>query len=291
MKLNMDLNDAKELGQFIPLHYHFQMLHDQARIASFRDAIEQVVKQGDTVLELGSGTGVLAFYAAEKARKVYAVEFNKELVDESRHLLSLNSNADKIEVIQADAFEYIPPEPVDVVICEMLHVGLLREKQLAVIDSFKARYQKHFPGSQLPIFIPAATIQAVQPVQHDFNFEGFYAPITVFQNPYQDDPRTTMLGAPAIYQQLMYDQPYDMSCGFKDNIEITSEGTLNALRFITKNILAIKPDTQTIIDWHNQYLIMPLGREIKVSPGQSPEVSFDYQGGAPLTDLKPVVVE
>ena len=289
MKVNMELNDTKEVGQFIPLHYHYQMLYDQARIAGFRAAIEQVVKPGDTVLELGSGTGVLSFYAAVKARKVYSVEFNKELVEESRRLLGLNPNGDKVEVIHADAFEYIPPEPVDVVICEMLHVGLLREKQLTMIDSFKKRYREHFGGIQMPIFVPAATIQAVQPVQHDFHFEGFYAPITIFQDPYHDDPRTTMLGVPAIYQQLMYDQPYGFSCGWMGNVDITNEGTFNALRFITKSVLAFKPDSQTIIDWHNQYLIMPIGRDIEVSHGQSFEVSFDYQAGAPLTDLKPVV--
>jgi predicted RNA methylase len=265
------------------------MLYDKARIAGFRSAINHVVKPGDIVLELGSGTGVLSFYAAEKASKVYSVEYNLELAEESRRLLRLNPNEERIEVIHADAFEYIPPEPVDAVICEMLHVGLLREKQLAMIASFKSRYQLRFKDLPLPKFIPTAVIQAVQPIQHDFRFEGYYAPLIMFQDPYVDDPRTTILGDAVIYHQLLYEQPYDLSCRCSENMCFTAEGTFNAIRIITKNILAIEPKTQAIIDWHNLYLIVPLKQEISVRAGQRMAINFDYPAGAPLSALRPVV--
>jgi len=283
------LNDTRELGQFIPLHYHFQMLYDRVRMAGFRAAISQVVKPGFTVLELGSGTGVLSFFAAENARKVYSVELNLDLVDESRRLLKLNKNGEKVEVIHADAFEYLPPEPVDVVICEMLHVGLLREKQLQMIDAFKDRYQRHFESCPMPIFVPLAVIQALQPVQHDFHFEGFYAPIVMFQHPYGVDPRTIELGEPVLYHQLLYEHPFGLNCQWSGLAPITAEGTVNALRFITKSILAIEPEAQSVIDWYNQYLIQPLEQEIPVSPGQNLNVSLDYITGDPLTALRPKV--
>ena len=284
----MALNETRELGQFIPLHYHYNMLSDQARMRGFRAAINQVVKPGATVLELGSGTGVLSFFAAEKARKVFSVELNLDLVDESRRILRLNRYGDKVELIHADAFEYFPPEPVDVVICEMLHVGLLREKQLEMIDAFKSRYQRHFNGP-LPTFIPEAVIQAVQAVHHDFYFEGYYAPTILFQNPYSINPRMRALGEPMIYHKLLYETPYDLSCQWSGAMPITAEGTLNALCFITKNILAIVPDTQSTIDWHNQYLILPLENEVPVRPGQRMTISLDYPAGAPLSALRPVV--
>ena len=284
----MNKNDTRELGQFIPLHYHYEMLYDKARMSAFKAAIDLVVKPESTVLELGSGTGVLSFFAAEKARKVYSVELNLNLIDESRRLLKLNRNGDRVELIHADAFEYVPPEPVDVVICEMLHVGLLREKQLEVIDAFKQNYQKRFDGP-LPIFIPQAVIQAVQPVQHDFNFDGFYAPIIMFQYPYSIDPRTTDLGDPVIYHQLWYEQQYGFSCEWSGAVPIMAEGTLNALRFITKNILAITQGEPSSITWHNQYLIQPLEREIMVQPGNNMAISWEYTAGAALSALRPIV--
>ena len=287
------MNDANELGQFIPLHYHYAMLYDNARIESFRTAINLVVKPGAKVLELGSGTGVLSFFAAEKADKVYSVELNPELVEKSRRFLSLNRNGEKVEVIHADAFEYVPPEPVDAVICEMLHVGLLREKQLAVIDAFKSRYRQRFESAPLPVFIPAATIQAVQPVQHDFVFEEFYAPIILFQYPYNIDPRTKELGDPVIYHQVLYDKQFGLSCQWSGTLAIITEGNFNALRIATKNILAVVPGgsqaEQSSISWHNQYLVQPLEQELPVHPGQKIAVSWNYNAGDLLSAFQPLV--
>ena len=286
--MEVNLDNTRELGQFIPLHYHYSMLSDETRMEGFRVAINHVVKPGATVVELGGGTGVLSFFAAQKARKVYCVELNLDLVDESRRLLRMNRNGDRVEVIHADASKYVPPEPVDVVICEMLHVGLLIEKQLAVIDAFKNHYRQRFEGP-LPAFIPLATIQAVQPVQQNFEYEEYLAPLLHFQYPYSEQPRTTILGDPVVYHQLLYEYEYGLSCQWSGIVPITARGTLNALRFITKSVLATEPETQSIIDWHNQFLILPLESEVPVCPGQKINISIDYPAGAPLSSLRPIV--
>ncbi|MBV8635087.1 MAG: methyltransferase domain-containing protein, partial [Burkholderiaceae bacterium] len=163
------------LGQFIPLQYHHNMLMDANRMKPFKAAIEQVVKPGAKVLELGGGTGVLSWFAAARADKVWCVEFNPDLVREARKMLAMNPNGEKVEVVHADAFSYLPPEPVDVVICEMIHVAMLREKQVEIMESFKPRYLARF-GGPLPKLMPTAVLMAVQPLQQDYHFEGYYAP-------------------------------------------------------------------------------------------------------------------
>ena len=55
------------LGQFIPLHYHHNMLMDQNRMHAFKSAIAYAVKPGAKVLEPGGGTGVLSCFAAAQA--------------------------------------------------------------------------------------------------------------------------------------------------------------------------------------------------------------------------------
>lgn len=80
---------------------------------------------------------MLSFFAAQRATKVWCVEYNPEMVQIARHILAMNLGGERVEVIEANAIDYLPPEPVDVVICEMLHVGMLREKQIPVIESFK----------------------------------------------------------------------------------------------------------------------------------------------------------
>ena len=278
------MNEKNELGQFIPLHYHYNMLHDTERMERFLAAINEMVKPGDTVLELGGGTGVLSFFAAQKAAKVFTVEYNPELVNEAKRILKFNPGCEKIEIILADATEYVPDKPVDVVICEMLHVGLLREKQTEVIHCFKENYKKKF-GSQRPFFIPCATLNAIQPVQQDFNFTGYTAPVLLFQDPYSMHKRTVELGNPVLYHQLMYDEPYGNSCCFDGMIQITKDGCLNALRVITKSILAFSSAGST--DWHSQYLILPMDNPLDVKAGQEVRLCFSYEFGAPLNAFKP----
>ena len=282
------MNSEHELGQFIPLHYHYHMLRDRTRMNGFRRAIEARVRPGAKVLELGGGTGVLSFFAAQQASHVWCVERNPELVREARRLLRRNRNTERIEVIQADAFEYLPPVPIDVVICEMLHVGLLREKQLAVIKAFKDRYAQRFPGP-LPIFIPEALLQAIQPVQQSFDFEGYHAPTVLFQDPVVSHSDTRELGTPVLYQQLTYDSSFDLACQWSGPLPIATGGTLNALRLITKNVLAILLDSHSTIDWHNQYLIVPLEKEFSVHPGSTVHAAFRYTAGDPLSSFQPLV--
>jgi predicted RNA methylase len=283
----LDSEDA-QLGQFIPVHYHHNMLLDEARMQGFRAALDYAVRPGAKVLELGGGTGVLSFFAARNAAKVWCVERNPVLVETARRMLSVNSGGEKVEVVCADAFDYLPPEPVDVVICEMLHVGLLREKQIEVIDSFKRRYIEKF-GLPLPVFVPEACIQAVQPVQQNFVYEGCFVAAPVFQNPVVVSNRTVGLAAPVLYQSFTYDSELELICQWHGSVVATDSGSLNALRFVTKNILAVCLDTRSTIDWHNAYLVLPLMNTYQVEVGDTIEIKFAYPVGAPLEALQPQV--
>lgn len=272
------------LGQFIPLHYHHNMLMDGRRMQGFRAAIDHAVFPGARVLELGGGTGVLSWFAAAKASKVWCVEFNPDLVVEARRFLSQNREGDKVEVIHADAFDYLPPEPVDVVICEMIHVAMLREKQVEMIESFKQRYRARF-GGRMPLFIPEAVIMAVQPLQQDFCFEGYHAPIIQFQEPAHVAVGSRELAAPEVYATLDFSQPTSTSIKWEGCFDTAQPGTLNALRFITKNILAVNMQTGSTIDWLNHYMVLPLQAPLDVRAGERIRVAFQYRTGGSIPSL------
>ena len=273
------------LGQFIPVHYHHNMLMDQNRMHSFKSAIHYAVKPGARVLELGGGTGVLSFFAAQQAAKVYCVEYNPDMVREARKFLALNPNGHKVEVIHADAFDYLPPEPVDVVICEMIHVAMLREKQVEVIESFKRRYLAKF-GGPLPVFLPEAVIMAAQPISQEYDFEGFHAPIVQFQETGVIWPGTVELGQPAVYSVIDFSQPVDSVFAWEGAIMIEKGGLLNAMRFITKNVLAIVQEQSTTIDWLNHYMTLPLANPMQVEAGDMLHVAFQYRAGGSIPSLQ-----
>jgi protein arginine N-methyltransferase 1 len=266
------------LGQFIPIQYHHSMLMDPNRMKNFKAAIDFVVQPGAKVLELGGGTGVLSWFAAEKAEKVWCVEFNRELVAESRRFLNLNRHGDKVEVVHADAFDYLPPEPVDVLICEMIHVAMLREKLVEVMASFKQRYQKRF-GTALPIMVPTAVVMAVQPVQKDYDFEGFHAPIIQIEELSGNLPGTIDLAPPAIYSILDFTTTNTLDIAWDGTVVIEQSGTVNALRFITKNILAMVTESTSTIDWLNRYMAFPLATPVEVQAGETLRIHFHYRAG------------
>jgi predicted RNA methylase len=261
------------------------MLRDQNRMDAFQAAIAHAVRPGMKVLELGGGTGVLSYFAAQQADRVYCVEFNPDLVVEARRFLAMNQNGHKVEVIHADAFDYLPPEPVDVVICEMIHVAMLREKQVAVIEAFKARYLEKF-GGPLPVFMPEAVVMAVQPLQQDYEFNGFYAPIVQFHETGGTGPGTLELAAPAVYSVLDFAGPVDSLIAWRGSFAVEQAGTLNALRFVTKNVLAILPEQGSTIDWLNHYMSLPLARPLDVIAGDTVEVAFEYRAGASIPSLQ-----
>lgn len=273
------------LGQFIPLHYHHNMLMDARRMDGFKAAIDAVVFPGAKVVELGGGTGVLSWFAAARAEKVWCVEFNPELVAEARRLLSRNRGGHKVEVVHADAFEYLPPEPVDVVICEMIHVGMLREKQVQMIESFKRRYQARF-GGKLPVFVPEAAIMAVQPLQQAYDFHGYQAPIVQFQEPSVIQPGSVELAQPCVYSILDFSQDVGETILWEGGFTMAQPGTVNALRFITKNILAVLMRQGTTIDWLNHYMVLPLAEPVQVSVGDTLRVGFQYRAGGSIPSLQ-----
>ncbi len=283
--LHDDEAETHYLGQFIPLHYHHNMLTDKNRMDNFKAAIDFAVFEGAKVLELGGGTGVLSYLAADKASHVWCVEFNPVLVAESRRLLALNPNGHKVEVVHADAFDYLPPEPVDVVICEMIHVAMLREKQIEVIEAFKVRYRARF-GDKLPLFIPTAVIMAVQPLQQDYDFSGYHAPIIQFQRVFAEHPGAMELAPPQTYSILDLSQPTGREISWQGTFTLEQTGMVNALRFFTKNVLTINPQDGSTIDWVIDYLVLPLLQPLDARAGDELQVSFRYLSGGSIRSLE-----
>ncbi|TYR76054.1 methyltransferase domain-containing protein [Rossellomorea vietnamensis] len=273
----MSSQEKDQLGQFIPLHYHYQMLSDHDRVQAFKTAIERIVKPGHRVVELGSGTGVLSFFAAKQGANVQSIEFNPALVERSRALIKQNGMGDRVDVIEADASLWVPSEPVDIVVCEMLHSALLREKQVEVIEAFRKNHKEKF--GEIPVMIPSATLLGVQPVLQEYSFEGYHAPVPLFQSPYVVSPETQDVHNPEVYHIIDYDhaevEPY--SCHVSFSFQQVAE--FNAFRFITKNLLASVPQGEDMVDWHNQYLILPTEKNISVKAGQTVSISFSYTPG------------
>jgi protein arginine N-methyltransferase 1 len=265
----------------IPLQYHANMLTDAHRMDSFAAAIAAVVRPGMRVLDLGAGTGVLSFFAARQGAEVIAVEREPGVLAAARAALAQNVG-DRVTLVHADARTYLPQVPVDVVMCEMMHVGQLREKQIEVIGGFRERYAASGLGP-MPRFLPEACLQAVQPVEQDFTFHGYTVAAPYFQDPFAQQPRTTELAAPELWQSFCYDAETPQTCTADVAFRAERSGRLNAVRLVTKNVLALDPAAGATVDWLMNYLVVPLTRPVEVAAGETVRVRFSYLPGDEIT--------
>jgi len=269
----------KTLGQYIPLLYHYNMLQDEDRVGAFKQAIELIVQPGMHVVELGGGTGILSSLAARRGARVTCVERNPELIVKSNEFLRLNSLADDVTVVAEDATGFVPDRPVDVVICEMLHSGLLREKQASVIAAFKRNYIAQFGRAKLPVFIPEATILMIQLLEQSFDFSGYEAPVPMFQAPTAIQPRTIELSTLLPYANLAYGHTIPKHFIFDESLTTNQAGHFNAIRLVTQNVLGIDEEKQQAITWANQHLVLPIPNPRDLKTNDSVRVQFNYEVG------------
>jgi SAM-dependent methyltransferase len=138
---------------FIPkydsLRVHELLLSDSIRTRTYQRAIETNVKEGDIVIDVGTGTGILALFAAKAgAKRVYAIE-PTGIIDLAKQIAKKNNLAGRIEFIKAKAEEVDIPEQVDCIVSEWLGVFALQENMLPSVASMRDRFLKP-KGKMLP---------------------------------------------------------------------------------------------------------------------------------------------
>ena len=157
-------------SNFAGLEAHEEMLSDRVRVEAYHRGIQRNVQAGDVVLDLGTGTGLLAFMASKAgAKKVYAVE-HSDFIQVAREIAAHNGFTN-IEFIRANSREFTPPEPIDVVLHEQMGDELFNENMLENLLDLRDRVLR--PGGRI---LPARFRLFVEPisVNEDMRIRRFW---------------------------------------------------------------------------------------------------------------------
>jgi protein arginine N-methyltransferase 1 len=99
---------------------HRQYLADPVRLAAFERAVAEVVRPGDTVLDLGCGTGILGLFACRAgAARVLAVD-STGMIELARAIAAANGFADRIAYFNAFSRDLELPVRADVVVADQI---------------------------------------------------------------------------------------------------------------------------------------------------------------------------
>ena len=142
--------DVAITSEIVP--WHFPMMNDTVRNDAYEKALKSALQNGGVVLDIGSGSGLLAMMAARHgASKVTTCELVEMVAEKAKVIIDRNGFSDKIQVINKLSTTLVAgvdfPERADILVTEIFDNGLLGEHALVAIEHARKHLLK--PNAQL----------------------------------------------------------------------------------------------------------------------------------------------
>ena len=111
---------APTIAMSLIVDEHRQYLSDRNRLDAFTRAIDELVKPGSVVVDLGAGTGIMGLLACRAGgRRVYCIE-QTSLIGLAREIARANGFDDRITFIKELSTQAQLPERADVVVADQI---------------------------------------------------------------------------------------------------------------------------------------------------------------------------
>ncbi len=250
------------------------LLSHRSRLSKFQRALQEIVRPESRVVDIGTGTGVLALIAARAgAKSVTAVDVNRESLNYARKAAEINGLSQNISFVESHFEDYVPEEQADIVVCEMLSSMLLVEQQVPACAHAAKRILK--PGG---IILPAsASVYAVLVECH-----SLLGRFTLFDLEFPKVPQTLGKGDAKDLSDAVLVAKFDFStpdvpAEVDEMLEYTiiEDGVLHGLVGFFK--AQLYEDITLGMDDGWRELFLPLAEPVEVSKGARVSVQLRFK--------------
>lgn len=227
------------------LSVHQEMLEDNDRLCFFYDGLKEKLLPGQTVLDIGTGTGILAIMAAKLgAERVYAIDKSK-IIEIAKAIAIKNKVFHKIQFIRSDSFNARLPEKVDLIVSEMIgHCGF-EEHCLTIFEDAQKRFLKKngiIIPSELNLYAVPIFSQKLKGQKNYYNQKLFGIDMSLvfeksIENIFVEEiDEESFLANPQKVVSFKFFLPYEKQFSFSQKFPLFETGELNgvALWFETK---------------------------------------------------------
>jgi SAM-dependent methyltransferase len=149
------------------LDEHRAYLADAPRLEAFDAALRALVRPGDVVLDLASGTGILGLLACRAgARRVFAIEMGS-IAELARDIARANGFGDRVVAIQELSTRATLPEPVDLIVMDAAGRFGFDGGSVETLSDARRRFLK--PGGRIipgTVTLSIAPCDAAEPFDH-----------------------------------------------------------------------------------------------------------------------------
>lgn len=268
------------------VEYVYRCLADVERTQAFREAIAAAVSPGDVVLDLGSGSGIMALLAIRAgAERVFSVEVGPYLSRVSRQVFDDSGYGDKITSIRLDArkVDLSIVEKPDVVICEMITTALIGEMQGPVIRSLR----RSGVIDDSTRVIPAALSTSLTFVNADFTRYGIDLHFPMFVDYFARtfDHRFGSLSHPEVVHAVDFSRKFSEAIRIDVRVRIASSGRINGILLTSETDFIGGTKLGSCVSYC-QPVIIPVRPGIDVSVGDTVTATLRYRMGAGFDSLK-----